>query len=117
MVATDKPIKSTIEVIKALATKYHILFITGRNDGIRTLTMKQLDDYVGLDTDNYSLYMRPEGDYTPDVEIKQMIYNNFIEPHYEIVAAFDDKKEIIDLWRSLDITTYDVGCIVAGGGF
>jgi len=52
---------------------------------------------------NYKLFMRKEGDYRPDYAIKQEIYNTEIMAYYDVQFAIDDKKRIIDMWRSLDI--------------
>ena len=128
LIRQDTPIQDTIDVIKALNTRYPILFVTGRNSGIEKITREQIEVFCDLKPaedlikaypyQGYYLFMRDDSDReTPDAAIKKDIYCRFIEPNYKIIAAFDDRPVIVDLWRSLGITTYHVGELATGGGF
>lgn len=52
---------------------------------------------------NYELFMRHEGDFRPDLEIKRDIYNMNISPYYNVQYAVDDKKRVIDMWREIGV--------------
>lgn len=119
LIRKDHAIKDVIDIIRALKySGYAILFVTGRNSGIEQITREQIETYCGFDNCDYQLFMRPDEDReTPDADVKLEIYKNYIEPHYEVVMAFDDRQVIVDLWRSLGITTSHVGERALGGGF
>jgi hypothetical protein len=57
---------------------------------------------------NYDgLFMRSEENhYIKDVKLKEKMYNDFVKD--EVYCAFDDRQDIIDLWRSFDIPSFKV---------
>lgn len=118
LIKQDTPIQDTIDIINCLNTRYPILFVTGRNSGIEQITRWQIETYFNLGPCGYKLFMRYDADReTPDASIKLDIYKNQIEPYYDVIAAFDDREVIVNLWRTLGITTYHVGELALGGGF
>lgn len=54
------------------------------------------------------LLTRLGGDTRKDSVVKRELYENFIEPYYDVRFAVDDRQEIVDLWRSLDIPVLQV---------
>ena len=113
----DTPIFETIELINFLNKKYPIIFITGRNEGTRRITCKQIEKHCNLVYKGYILLMRKDGDMSQDTVIKEQLYKEHVEPNYEIIGAFDDKTRVIELWRSLGIIGYHVGERATGDGF
>jgi hypothetical protein len=118
-VRKDKPMWNTIDVISCLATRYPIIFLTGRNEGTRGITEEQIASMWRCQPllNGYELYMREDGDYRKDTEIKKEMYEKYIEPNYDVLAAFDDKPDIVELWRDLGLTAYHVGILASGDGF
>jgi len=47
--------------------------------------------------------MRSENDYSPDIDVKLGLYATHVSPYYNVAFAIDDRKHIIDLWRSIGI--------------
>ena len=96
-----------VEMINALAKSGHtILFVTARNETYRAATVSWLNKTI--ETRSYKLMMR-EGD-GPDSTIKRDIYERKIKDKYKVLAAFDDNKSCITMWRSLGITAlHNVG--------
>jgi predicted secreted acid phosphatase len=84
---------------------YAIIFLTGRAE--RDISIEWLCRHTAIPRDKVekSLYTRRAGDFRKDHEVKFELYCDFIEPHYRVVLAVDDKKSIADLWRSLGIPT------------
>jgi predicted secreted acid phosphatase len=82
-----------------------ILFVTGRGERIREVTLDWLDQNAcaGPRT-KYKLFMRGNGDHRQDVVYKAEVYKNFIEPYYDVLFAIDDKGSVVDMWRALGIT-------------
>lgn len=98
----DKVINDQIEfrvahMIHSLQQQGHqIIFITGRDEECRGVTTEWLDMNL---TVPYMLYMREHGDKRPDNEIKLEIYKQEIENEYNVVAVFEDRNKVVDMWR------------------
>ena len=90
-----------IEMINALARAGNtILFVTARDEKYRAATVSWLNKVI--ETRSYKLMMREGAG--EDAEIKRGIYEKKIKDRYKVLAAFDDQKPCIDMWRSLGIT-------------
>lgn len=102
----DRPIIETIECAKALKVAgYEILIVTGRPDSSKHITVKWLLDN-GINFDR--IYMRKEGDHIPDFVLKKNIYDSEIKNDYEVLGVFEDRRNVVDMWRSLGIRCYHV---------
>ncbi len=89
-------------ILRALRnTGLPILIVSGRKNECREMTEKWLEDN-GLP--HSYLFMRQDGDNRKDSIIKKEIYEYKIEPYYNIVAVFDDRNQVVDMWRSLGLT-------------
>lgn len=80
--------------------RYDVIVVTARSERYRKTTTDWLYKYAVPYT---TLYMRPEGDYRADVEVKRDIYNDLIYPKWRVDYAIDDNPNVINLWRSLGI--------------
>lgn len=76
------------------------IFLTARGDSdlCRSIT----EDWL---FNNFSycdsiLIMSPEGNTTPDNEMKLQLYNEQIKGKYNVIAAIDDKLSIVKMWQS-----------------
>lgn len=80
-----------------------ILFVTGRMEMWRASTQTYIFRTLpGMRV--WGPWMRPQGDYRPDVEVKTDIFNQIAE-YWDVVAAIDDNPNIIALWKGLGIPT------------
>jgi len=80
---------------------YEIIFVTGRNESTREITIENMESRNCYYTDD--LFMRKDGDYRPDSVIKKEIYHEHIEPNYDILFCIDDRKCVTEMWRSLGL--------------
>ena len=80
-------------------SEFEILFVTGREYQYCDKTMDFLLNYVGINRSLYKLFMRPTGDYRPDVDIKREIYHNHIKGQYDVLFVLDDRQPVVDMWR------------------
>ncbi len=80
--------------------KYDILYVTGRNEGMRRLSLNWLKRRNAPDG---LLLMRSNKDYRPDTVIKKQIFERKIEPFYDIAFALEDRPHIAKMWRELGI--------------
>jgi len=56
-----------------------------------------------------TLLMRPAGDYRKDCYVKYDIYNEYIKHHYNVLMVFDDRNQVVDMWRNgLNLTCFQV---------
>jgi Straboviridae polynucleotide kinase len=105
-VGEDEPILWVLEVAKALnqVPETTIIFVSGRDEEAAYQTFMWLDTWFGY---GYQLRMRPRGDNRPDFIIKKEILDGLL-PHWDIVAAFDDRNVVVDMWRSHNIPCMQV---------
>lgn len=99
------PHQSTIEWCQEQYDAGHqILIVTGRMEQWRQSTdrfvWRHLFVHGGVPFEG--LWMRPQGDYRKDTEIKREIHAMLSE-HWDIVAAIDDNPSIVALWEDLGI--------------
>lgn len=103
----DKPIQPVLMLLldlqRAGAT---IIFVTGRPEKYMEETLNWLCDK--LDCNSVILMMRKDGDHRPDYIVKKEIYDEYIKPYHHIDGVFEDRKQCVDMWRSLGLTCYQV---------
>ena len=94
---------STVDLVEEFwaNSKFDILIVTARGEPYRRTTRDWLHKYSICYT---QLFMRPEGDYRPDVEVKSDILDE-IEKKWTVVRAIDDNPSVIALWESRGIDT------------
>lgn len=109
----DSPIQTTIDIVGTLSWHYPIIFCSGRPDDYRELTkewlrgVKPVMGWYTMPNVEY-LFMRPSGDMRQDYIVKEELYRKHIEPYYTVKAVFDDRKQVVDMWRRLGIQCYAV---------
>jgi phosphoserine phosphatase len=117
----DTPNPGVVAIFDTLLTTGNeVLIFSGRGSEVRTETVDWLMHYTGLrtwsrtDVEN-SLWMRPERDSTPDEILKRRWYNTLLTQtdRQRLVAVFDDRQKVVDMWRSLGVCC----CQVAPGYF
>lgn len=108
----DKPHFWCAELIQSMrAAGYRTVFTSGRDDCHEESTRVWIKRHLNWGDADYDLIMRKTYDWTADDEMKKDWYEKLIEPHYEILFAIDDRKRVVDMWRSLGLTCLhcDVG--------
>lgn len=79
---------------------FEILIVTGRDAWAHGLTEQWLREH--LPVRHGGIYMRADGDFRSNVEVKRDIHNR-LAMTYDIRAAIDDDPEILGLWQELGI--------------
>lgn len=100
----DKPIAPTIKTLQLWRSYANadIFLVTGRSEEHREVTKKWLYHNAIF----YSnLYMRADKDYRDDTEVKSDIADE-IEKTHQIVAVYDDRQKVVDMWRARGILCY-----------
>lgn len=106
-VSQDSPNQPVIEVMKALRMQgYQIIYVSGRPEKTRIDTEAWLLKHCGADG---KLFMRPDGDNRKDSIVKREIFEIAIAPNYEVLSVFDDRSQVVEMWRhELGLTCFQV---------
>ncbi len=106
LVYKDIPIPEIIELVKFYhKAGYHILITSGRMDHCRADTT----NWLVLHRVPYQrVIMRKFKDFRPDDEVKLDLYEEFIEPDYEVRLVIDDRQRVVDMWRRIGLRCLQV---------
>jgi predicted kinase len=109
----DRPNEAVIEAVWGeIELGTFPIFCSGRTAGCRIATLKWLHDNIFLHLDSYQqpfeLYMRAEGDNRKDSVVKMELFNKHIRHHYNVRRVYDDRQQVVDMWRSLGLTVMQV---------
>lgn len=101
-----EPNQEVVEMLnKAFFDQNHVLVVTSRNEYWRGVTSYWL---AKNDIGHHALYMRKDGDFRPDYEVKKEILLK-IKKHWNVVHAVDDNPSILKLWYEYGISTTKIG--------
>ena len=77
--------------------EHEILIVSGRKDSSYQTLVKWLNDNeINFD----SIHMRRADDNRKDSIVKKEIYENHIKNKYNIDIVFDDRDQVVDMWRN-----------------
>ena len=96
-------------ILHCMRQKYSIRWVTGRRESCRKDTLKWMKENL-MGCPSPYLFMRAEGDFRHDTEVKPELVADFID---QILLVFEDRTSMVDKWRELGITC----CQVANGDF
>lgn len=92
------------------AKNSRLVFMSGRPDSAREKTQAWLRtnlDRIGAYQD-FDLYMRRTGDFRQDYIVKYELFQQHIADKYMVWAVFDDRNQVVQMWRKLGLQTYQV---------
>lgn len=82
---------------------------TGRSSEVMAQTQQWLMNHIGDAAEDVQLLMRIEGDYTPDDVLKAQWYENMCDfDKRRLVAVFDDRQKVVEIWRSMGVACFQV---------
>jgi len=96
----DEPIAHMRDVVCALSENFRIVYVSGRSDLVRQQTVDWLEKH-GFPCD--ALYMRKQGDHENDDTLKIKMLAQVRADGFDPIMAFDDRKRVVDSWRSAGI--------------
>lgn len=101
----DLPNLPVLETVQKWQSSLRIIILSGRTDDCRPQTERWLEKN-GV---KYSLLlMRKTGDQRKDALIKEEFYRQQLEGNYNIRFVLDDRQQVVDMWRSLGLTVFQV---------
>jgi hypothetical protein len=102
-VSEDVGYSAVIKTYIALNAFYRCIVVSGRSEECREETLDWLRRHHinTQEKHGFRLFMRKYKDYRPDWVVKEEIYHELIEPEFDVIAAFDDRTQIVKLWRDV----------------
>lgn len=105
-VGNDRPRRQVIETAKAHAKAgYKIIVMSGRDAICRKQTIEWL---LRFGVPCFELHMRPEGDMRKDNIVKQELFDQYVRFNYNVVAVYDDRQQVVDMWRAMGVDCFQV---------
>lgn len=109
-VGVDDPDINVMQIIdwikRGMEEDAYVILMSGRDEVCRDETVNWLWDW-GFDTWD-KLYMRPQGDNRKDSIIKAELFDKYIRDNYDVVAVFDDRNQVVDMWRAMGLKVLQV---------
>lgn len=94
------------EAVNGLFEYNEIIALSGRDESFREVTENWwIDNEIGFS----KFFMRPAGDTRMDAIIKYELFKEHIEPNFNVLGAFDDRPQVIRMWRAIGVPVFDVG--------
>ncbi len=101
----DLPNPPVLETVKRWQQDTQILIVSGRTDDGYAKTESWLQQY-GIQYQ--AIHMRKTGDARKDSIVKAEIYAQQIAGKYNVRFILDDRQQVVDMWRSLGLTVFQV---------
>lgn len=103
----DSPFKDVINLCKELWTNgNYIIFLTGRSSKFILETQEWIKKQIGLPENHYRLFMKPQENFVNSKDFKKQVYEKEISNHFKIIGVFEDRVEIVKMWRELGLTCF-----------
>lgn len=102
---TDLPNQPVVETVKKWQDSVEVVICSGRTDDAKEKTIRWLNRY-GIEF--AALHMRKIGDMRKDAVVKEEIYRTHIEGTYNVKFVLDDRNQVVELWRDLGLTVFQV---------
>lgn len=108
----DEPIEDVIDIVHALSLAgIQPVFVTGRDDSCREDTQQWLAEKFSLNAATWPLYMRKTGDERKDRIIKDEIFEQEVAGRFSVVAVFDDRQTVCEMWQEKGLKVFRCGKI------
>jgi len=94
--------------IKSILKRYtdiYILLVSGRYDNCKEITENWLQEH---DIPYSNIFMRKTGDNRCDTIVKQELFEEYIEPFFNVLFVLDDRDRVVRMWRELGIPCLQV---------
>lgn len=104
-VGEDSPNEPIVKIVNSLESEDWIIVVSGRDGSCRDLTERWLREH-GIRFDE--LFMREAGDQRKDAIVKSEIFWRDIAPNWNVRGVFDDRDQVVRMWRGLGLTCLQV---------
>lgn len=104
-VGEDALDENLARIVEILRYRLRVIIVSGRSSEGREITERWLADN-GVRYDE--LYMRPANDSRADTIVKNEIFDAHIRNRFNVVCVFDDRNCVVDYWRRVGLSCYQV---------
>lgn len=109
-VGEDTVNEAVKSVLESMAEDHQIIFLSGREDSCSKETMEWLlsnlsDKVIGV---SHGPFMRKTKDYRKDSIVKYELFEAHVRGKFDVRLALDDRDQVVKLWRSMGIPTFQV---------
>ncbi len=108
----DEPNKPVVDTLAILSYGCDIKFFSGRSDEVRQQTIDWLAEHTCFKNKAWidsALTMRPAKNTEPDDVVKLRWLDALsIEDRARLVAVFDDRQKVVDMWRKAGVACFQV---------
>lgn len=103
----DEPNEPVLHLLNAVVdASYMVAIFSGRSDEVLDETVLWLDMHFPYYD---ALLMRPQGDFTPDHDLKRGWYEALPEKsRSNLRFVVDDRQRVVEMWRSLGVPCFQV---------
>lgn len=105
----DEPNRPVLNVINAYRNAHPgtaVIIMSGRDESAREITEQWLKKHA---IEWNWLFMRCTGDTRKDAIVKRELYEEFIKDDFFVHAVFDDRDQVVRMWRDeLGLTCFQV---------
>ncbi len=106
-VGEDSPVENVLSVIEALSRSgFKIIFVSGRDASCALQTGMWIDTHYFGSYEN--IFMREAGDNRKDNIVKLELFDKYIRNNYNVISVFDDRDQVVRMWRSIGLTCMQV---------
>jgi phosphoglycolate phosphatase-like HAD superfamily hydrolase len=107
MLEYDTPNKDVCYTANSLRDnpRNRIIITSARNERHREVTMIQLSR---VSVKYETMYLRDDDDFRPDDIVKEELLSKIRTSGYDPTIAFDDRNQVVKMWRKLGINCYQV---------
>lgn len=104
----NQPVLATVTALHRLGL--FLVFCTGRTEACRADTTAWLNRFIGIALSplDMPLFMRQVGDKRKDSIVKREMFDREIRERYDVMYVLDDRQQVVDMWRSLGLTVFQV---------
>ena len=104
----DAPIEDMIRLVEDFYEwGYHIVFCTGRREGVREKTRDWIKNHIAIGW-NYDLLMRKDRDWRHDTEVKPELLSKAGISSDVVLFIFEDRASMCKRWRKLGFRCFQV---------
>lgn len=101
----DTPNRPVVSIIRMLQKNHRIIYMTGRDAEHCKVTADWLKANALIADE---LHTRPLGDKRKDSTVKHELFNTHIRGRYNVAGVFDDRNQVVEMWRAIGLTVFQV---------
>ncbi|MFD9948755.1 AAA family ATPase [Nonomuraea sp. NPDC059023] len=106
-VGEDLPNLPVIHAAQAMYWRgWDLVIMSGRSEACREATALWLKEHLGVPFEGP--FLRADGDRRPDWQVKAELFDAHVRHHYRVEFVLDDRTQVVEMWRRLGLTVFQV---------